>query len=215
MRETTTQYDLGAVKVRKRVHLPHRDVEHGIYFVTWNLIDAIPAHVREELRMQRAYEIERVECLRGDYSIGEKHAIEAAIRRAYEKELDKGAGQCLLKDPRCATLVADALQYFDDVKYRQYSWSVMPNHAHAVFSCVPPYTIDEVLHSWKSFTSKEIGKVLGMRGTIWQGEYFDHSIRGPDELQRTIEYVAQNPATAGLRDWPWSRVYPDRIAAVV
>src|SRR5664279_3938410 len=215
MRDTTTQYDLGAVEVRKRVHLPHWDVEYGIYFVTWNLIDAIPAHVHEELRMQRAYEMERLECLRGDYSIGEKRAIEATIRRAYEEQLDKGEGQCLLKDPRCAKLVAVALEYFDDVKCRQYSWSVMPNHVHTVFTCVPPFTLDEVLNSWKSYTSKEIGKILGLRGTIWQAEYFDHSIRDPDELQRTVEYVAQNPAAAGLRDWPWSRIYPDRIAAVV
>ncbi len=215
MRETKTRYDLGAVEVRKRVHLPHWDVEHGIYFVTWNLIDAIPAHVHEELRMQRAYEMERLECLRGDYSIGEKRAIETAIRRAYEEQLDKGEGQCLLKDPRCARLVAGALEYFDEVKCRQYSWSVMPNHVHTVFTCVPPFTLDEVLHSWKSYTSKEIGKILGLRGTIWQAEYFDHSIRDPDELQRTVEYVAQNPAVADLRDWPWSRIHPDRIAAVV
>jgi hypothetical protein len=67
----------------------------------------------------------------------------------------------------------------------------------------------------EEFHEQRNGKVLGMRGTIWQAEYFDHSIRGPDELQRTIEYVAKNPATAGLRDWPCSRVYPDRIAAVV
>ena len=67
----------------------------------------------------------------------------------------------------------------------------------------------------KSYTSKEIGKILGLRGTIWQSEYFDHSIRDPDELQRTVEYVAQNPAAAGLHDWPWSRIHPDRIAAVV
>jgi len=172
---------------------------HGIYFVTWNLIDAIPAYVHEELRTQRAYEMERLRSLRGDYSIGEKRAIEAAIRRAYEEQLDKGAGQCLLKDPRCARLVADALEYFDDLKCRQYCWSVMPNHVHTVFTCVPPFTLDEVLHSWKSYTSKEIGKILGLRGTIWQAEYFDHSIRDSDELQRTIEYVAQNrrpPASA-------------------
>ncbi len=166
MRKTTTRYDLGAVEVRKRSHLPHWDVEHGIYFVTWNLIDAIPAYVHEQLRMQRAYEMERLRSLRGDYSIGEKHAIEAAIRRAYEEQLDKGEGQCLLKDPRCAKLVADALEYFDDVKCRQYCWSVMPNHVHTIFTCVPPYAVDEVLHSWKSYTSKEIGKILGLRGTI-------------------------------------------------
>ena len=130
-------------------------------------------------------------------------------------KLDKGEGQCLLKDPRCARLVAGALEYFDDVKCRQYCWSVMPNHVHTIFSCVPPFTLDEVLHSWKSYTSKEIGKILGLRGTIWQAEYFDHSIRDPDELQRTVEYVAQNPAAAGLRDWPWSRIHPDRIAAAV
>jgi hypothetical protein len=138
MKETTTQYDLGAVEVRKRVHLPHWDVEHGIYFVTFNLIDAIPASVREELGLPREYEMERLRSLRGDYTIGEKQAIKASIRRAYEEQLDKGAGECLLKDSRCAKLVAVALEYFDDVKCKQYSWSVMPNHVNSVFSCVAP-----------------------------------------------------------------------------
>jgi hypothetical protein len=64
---------------------------------------------------------------------------------------------------------------------------------------------------WKSFSSKESNKLLNRTGSFWQEDYFDHIIRDMRELHDTIEYVMNNPAKAGLRDWAFVRMYPERI----
>lgn len=40
------RYELGNVQVHRTKRLPHWNTEHGYYFVTFNLHDAIPRHVR-------------------------------------------------------------------------------------------------------------------------------------------------------------------------
>ncbi len=43
-------------------------------------------------------------------------------------------------------------------------------------------------------------------------ESYDHVIRTADELERTIQYVLNNPVKAGLvaswEEWPWSYIKP-------
>ena len=34
-------------------------------------------------------------------------------------------------------------------------------------------------------------------------EYYDRYIRNDNHLQKTINYILNNPANAGLDDWPW------------
>jgi putative DNA methylase len=46
-------------------------------------------------------------------------------------------------------------------------------------------------------------RVLGRTGSFWQREYFDRLIRDENELERAVEYVVNNPAHAGLKDWTW------------
>jgi len=67
----------------------------------------------------------------------------------------------------------------------------------------PPETLSRVLHSWKSFTSKAANKRLGRMGEFWQGESYDHLIRDGEQLNRAIRYTAENPAKAGMNNWPY------------
>jgi len=67
-------------------------------------------------------------------------------------------------------------------------------------------------------TSKRKSKanmIIGISGTFWQREYFDHFIRSPDALDRAIEYVWSNPDNAGFKDWKWRwRAGMEKIGAV-
>jgi type I restriction enzyme M protein len=65
------------------------------------------------------------------------------------------------------------------------------------------YSLDGILHSWKSFTAKEANKVLARTGAFWQPESFDHLIRDEQDFTHAVEYVLNNPAKAGLSDWKW------------
>jgi putative transposase len=137
--------------------------------------------------------------------------LDAAFTEACERFLDQNVGECFLRDHRAAQIVADSLKHFDSVRYQLFAWCVMPNHVHAVFSCAEGFDTSSILHSLKGFSSREINKILGRSGTLWQAESFDRCIRDSQELERTIDYVLGNPAACGMENWPFTAMYPDRI----
>ena len=200
------KFDLGHVDVHKRKRLPHWDVTHGIYFITFNLFDAIPRHIREQIREEAEAQLKLIRAERGAAPETEEW-IQAKLGEA----LDNNYGSCFMRDERIASMIADAITHFDGERYGLLAWCVMPNHVHALLTLTSGERIERVIHSWKSYTSKEANKLLRRGGEFWQEDYFDRSVRDSRELQQTIEYVLNNPAKAGLVDWPFVRLYPDRI----
>ena len=97
----------------------------------------------------------------------------------------------------------DALLHFDGTRYDLLVWCVMPNHVHAIVRPRPGAQLSKILHSWKSFTGNAMNRILARTGAIWQPDSFDRLIRNADELERSIQYVLDNPKAAGLSDWPW------------
>ncbi len=108
-----------------------------------------------------------------------------------------------MRDDRIAKVVADALRCFDAIRYRLVAWCVMPNHVHVVLEPTGGNELPEILHSWKSYTAKQINKILGADGQLWETEYYDHLIRDEKDLLAQIEYIVANPRRAGLKDWKW------------
>ncbi|HSP34918.1 MAG TPA: transposase [Thermoanaerobaculia bacterium] len=181
------------IRVRSRWSLPHWESADGTYFVTFRLHDSLPSHVVDAL----ASLPKAVTFPPGSL---QEHA-ELARLRFIETHLDMGLGECWLKRPGIAEIVAGALTYFDKERYELDGWCVMPNHVHVI---VKPFgDLDAVIHSWKSFTAHEANRVLGRAGAFWQREYFDHLIREENDLARVRRYIAMNPTKAGLNDWKW------------
>src|SRR5688572_11341693 len=102
------------------------------------------------------------------------------------------AGSCVLARPEVAALVQEALLHFEGVRYALRSWSIMPNHVHVIFTTGARFALSDILHSWKSFTSNEINRLLGLRGALWERESFNHLIRSDWDLGRFVRYVEQN-----------------------
>jgi putative transposase len=77
----------------------------------------------------------------------------------------------------------------------------MPNHVHVLAQPFPGVPLEEWLYSVKRFTSTELGRnpalsahALLRAGHLWQTESFDRIVRGVEELARTRQYIANNPA---------------------
>ena len=126
--------------------------------------------------------------------------------------LDAGRGACWMSKPEVAELVAGAVNFFQGQRYELRAWVVMPNHVHAVVWPMPGYTLSEILHSWKSYTSKEANKLLRRGGeSFWQAESFDHCVRDDEEHARLVRYVENNPVKAGFcarpEQWKWSSAF--------
>jgi REP element-mobilizing transposase RayT len=84
----------------------------------------------------------------------------------------------------------------------------MPNHVHALIETRAGFPLSDVLHSWKSFSSKEANKLIGRTGEFWQREYADRFVRNAEHFETVVAYIEENPVKARLvklkTEWPWS-----------
>jgi putative transposase len=166
-----------------RNYLPHFDSQDVVQFVTFRLVDSLPSEALARLK-----DVDRPETARHEM-------------------LDKGWGACWLQAEPIARLVEDAFLAFDGTRYRMHAWTIMPNHAHVLFSVMPAHPLGEIVGSWKRFTARKANEHLGRSGSFWQTEYWDRFIRNDAHFGASEEYIDQNPVKAGLvaepRLWPY------------
>jgi type I restriction enzyme R subunit/putative DNA methylase len=209
--EATSQHHLVS-GLHTRNSLPHLKREGGTYFVTFRLDGTLPAELIQRLKREREAIIKQALAAKRPLTRQERKELFRWYSTRVDAYLDAGHGECFLKQPEIAELVAGAVRYFDGQRYQLRSWVVMPNHIHVVVLPKSPETLSKVLHSWKSYTSSEVNKVLGRVGnSLWQTESYDHLIRDDADLARCCEYTTINPVSARLcerpEDWKWSSLY--------
>ncbi|HEV2804949.1 MAG TPA: carbamoyl-phosphate synthase large subunit [Chthoniobacterales bacterium] len=183
------------VRITQR-NLPYWHQEGVTYFVTFRLADAVPAALlkewKEELETWRNFHPE-------PWDARTKHEYQKRFQDGRDQWLDQGHGACLFKQPQVAAVVAHALAHFDRERYVLDTWVIMPNHVHVLVQPATGHALPDILHSWKSFTAKEINRLCGSKGTIWQDENYDRIVRDFDELQRLRSYISRNPEEAKLK----------------
>jgi REP element-mobilizing transposase RayT len=193
----------GEVKIRDRGRLPHWEKDDGTYFITFRLVDSLPKSVLDRIESERRAIITTANQLHRDLSPDERRKIQRLSTPIIEQFLDNGAGACHLRNPAIAGDLANTLRHFDQKRYRLLAWCIMPNHVHVVVRLFPGENLADVVHSWKSFSAKRANKILEAHGAFWQREYYDHLVRGEEEFERAVRYVAENPAKANLQHWKW------------
>jgi REP element-mobilizing transposase RayT len=193
----------GEVTIRDRGRLPHWEKEGATYFITFRLAGSLPQSLLEQIESERQAIVETANQLHRALSADERRKIQRLSTPAIEQFLDSGAGACHLRNPIIAAEVADTLRHFDQKRYRLFAWCIMPNHVHVVARLFPGENLAAVVHSWKSFSAKSANRILDAHGTLWQREYYDHLIRGREEFDHAVRYVAENPAKANLTHWKW------------
>lgn len=199
------------MRIRHRGRLPHWETETGSYFITFRLSDSIPRKVADSYRFERENIIKTAEHLNRSLTEYELERLAKLYSDKIESYLDQGVGECYLRQSKIAELVKISLEYFHNQRYRLYCWCIMPNHVHIAFRPFNGYSLDTLLHSWKSYTSTKANIILNRTGSLWQREYYDHLIRNEKDLERIINYIMQNPIKAGLQDWPWVKIYSNWI----
>jgi len=95
-------------------------------------------------------------------------------------------------------MVADTLRHFEGERVLMISFVVMPNHVHALFVQNSEWPLEKLIQSWKRFTTREINKLLGRTGSLWQRDYFDRLVRDEQHLANCVRYVRRNPEKARL-----------------
>jgi putative transposase len=169
---------------------PHWQTDDAALFMVWRLFGSTP----------------RVVSFLQDQSAGKRFV-------AIDRELDKAAtGPLWLKDECVAQCVADTLQYGEKQLglYALEAWVLMINHVHILVS--PKTELQKITKSIKNFSARQANAILGRTGEpFWQAESYDRWVRGPAAMGRIVDYIEENPVTAGLvekaEDWRWSSAF--------
>jgi REP element-mobilizing transposase RayT len=199
--------------------LPHLKREGGTYFVVFRQAGTLPKEVLLRFKQEREAIIPQAMAAKRPLSWHEQEELFRWYSNRVDKYLDAGQGTCYLRDPQLARFVAQAIRFFEHQRYELHAWVVMPNHAHVVVRPMPGFTLSDILHSWKSFTSHKINELLPKKVVpFWQAESYEHLIRDDDDLHRCCHYTVMNPVNAGLcaraEDWEWSSVHAAPVSAV-
>ena len=170
-----------------RRRLPHFHLENAYLFLTWRLWGTLPS---------------------GRDGVAYPSTGHAFVAR--DRVLDRSChGPLWLKDPRLASLVAEAILIgaIERGFYELQGWVVMPNHVHLLI--LPRAPVRTLMRWLKGSTARCANQILGRTGRpFWQDESYDHYLRDSNRIPRTIAYIEQNPVSAGLVDsaekWGWS-----------
>jgi REP element-mobilizing transposase RayT len=192
--------------------LPHLKREGGSYFVTFRLAGTLPREILLRLKAEREAIIRHALAAKRPLTWHEQEELFRWYSSRVDAYLDTGHGDCWLRRPSVAGVVARALPFFAGKRYELRAWVVMPNHVHAVLRPLPGFTLSRILKGWKGYTGREANKFLGRTGkSFWQTESFDHLVRNDEDLHRCCHYTTMNPVNAGLcarpEDWRWSSAY--------
>ena len=105
--------------------------------------------------------------------------------------------------PAAQQVVFNACNFFDKKRYEVFCLVVMPDHVHMLIQPLPKskdefWSLSSIMHSMKSYSSKQVPKVMKHIGTLWQDERHDRIVRDEGEFDGFWEYIRQNPVKAGL-----------------
>ncbi|UJJ32067.1 transposase [Halopseudomonas maritima] len=180
---------------------PERQIPYDLQLITLRLADSLPASamlsLQQEVRAQPPQE--RV----------------LYRRKRLDHYLQQGHGCCLLKHPKMAAELADALESQNRKRYKLIAWCIMPNHAQILLE--PTYATPRIIQGWKTATThwmqsnKEALALETPGRLLWMRDYWDRYIKDEQDLHQSIQELHGTPVSAGLceqpQQWRWSSAY--------
>jgi len=171
--------------------LPHWHQDGVLYFVTFRLADSLPQEKLNIFKKEKELWLSQNP---------EPHTSEQKAKY-YERFviriqnwLDLGYGSMILKDKDAKALVTNTIQHFDGDRYKLDEYVVAANHVHILLQPLSEHGLSDILHSWKSFSAKELLKLpvtneLTTAPKVWQKESWDHIVRSEKSLRKFREYI--------------------------
>ncbi|WP_293082585.1 transposase [Moorena sp. SIO4A1] len=113
--------------------------------------------------------------------------------------------------PEARQVVLDSCLFFNNQRYKTYAVVIMPDHVHWLIqpllkSDQEYWSLGSIIHSIKSYSSKQVPKVMNHIGIVWQYERYDRIMRDEIEFLETWHYIRQNPVKANLSEM--AETYP-------
>ena len=175
--------------LRWATRLPHWHQDDKYVFVTFRLADSLPQAKLRVLQEEKELWIKKHP---KPWDVEDENDYYDKFVSKIDEWLDSNYGECLLKYPQNRKITEDALLFFDGERYNLIAFVVMPNHVHLLMKMKKGTNIESVMRSLKSFTAKQINKVMHRSGRLWQSEYFDRIIRSEDHYKNVLKYIVAN-----------------------
>ncbi len=173
-----------------RRSLPHWSQSGALHFITFRLYDSLPSvklqALKDEIATWRKVHPEPL-------TPEDAEEYTKRFTRKIHRWLDAGCGACFLGAPKAHQAMENVLRFFENKRYALGKWVIMPNHVHVLVAPIGDHLIDAILHSWKSYSAKQINTIFKRTGQVWQHESFDHIVRGPEQLERIERYIQNHP----------------------
>lgn len=154
--------------------------------------------------------IEQIEKLKKEY-----YSVRKKYLKAYDDLLDTQQNPIVnLSKPVNTEILIQSIKFWEGKMLKNFAFTIMSNHVHWVFELLEkdekgsPIYLQDLLQSVKRFSANRINKLENRRGSLWQKESFDTTIRDEKHLYNAIKYTLNNPVAAGLvtdgKLWPGS-----------
>ena len=95
-------------------------------------------------------------------------------------------------------IVFDHILKGNEKYYDLFSFVVMPDHVHLLFTLNSDYTLSKVMQGVKGVSSRLVNIHRGVTRINWIDESYDRIMRDKQELENVVRYIEQNPYKAGL-----------------
>ena len=208
-------------KEHYRGNLPHFQRPGQWYSVTCSLFGAMPKGAMEK----HAFELE---IAKGNLKLAKtnKTSNEETLvfqrqyyralnnyRLAYDKALHNSKSPKIsLSTLENRPILEEALRFWEGKRLTSHAWCIMSNHFHWILSVFEkdengkPVYLEDILHSIKLFSARRINENEMNEGQFWIHESFETTIRNNIHFINVVNYVINNPVSAGLIDnwqsWP-------------
>ena len=191
MSGTTPFYEKNQpLQIKSGGALPHWYQDGKIMYITFRLADSLPQSEIEYLRtLIDKFNNEHPK----PWSAETANLYRNMVGPRIEELLDKGYGECILKNERERGVLISALDYYSKDKYEIIAYVIMPNHVHLLLRFHPDVTPESVLGALKSYSAHIINRQLHRKGKLWKDECFDHIVRSSVYLKTYITYIENNP----------------------
>jgi REP element-mobilizing transposase RayT len=195
------------------------------HLLTIRAAGAISSERLEDLRLWRE---EQLQLAPDEPKLAQRFRVRIQQRyfAEYDRVLDDNRKDEALLNRRLASLIRRQL-YAQQAAYRLVAYAIMPNHVHIVLqprespTTLPHWPASETdeanhilermdeqpdirsplvdyLRELKTKTIRAAAELPGDLGLDWHDASFDYWIRSAAELKALVDYVADNPVSAGL-----------------
>lgn len=139
----------------------------------------------------------------------EYYSVRRKYLKAYDDLLNAEQNPIVnLSKPENTKALIQTLKFWEGKKLNNFAFTIMSNHIHWVFEVLEkdnggnPIYLQDLMQSIKRFSANQINKLENRKGSLWQKESFDTTIRNERHLHNAIKYTLNNPIVAGLvSDW--------------